>query len=337
MSETSDIIALATSFVCLAAWINLFKFANRRWRFEFFTIDFAVGALLLSAVAAFTLGNFESDLSLGDRLLIASKTSQALAFLAGCLLGLGLMSLFGAVRLIGASSSSTIAFSLAALISSSVTLTSNNILFSAVSLALLFAAMLLGAKAARGLDAPLPPAKNARQPVPLRLRQSSKGILLALAAGLFLGGALPILFSGVGGDFGLGPYAGVLVASVGALPAAALFSLFLLHIKIDLPPSTLRGYWSGSPKSQHHFGLIGGVLCAAGSVAYLVVHTNSLVGAGTSLTSINLVAAAGLTLSVLSGFALWKEKALTKSAAALLLGILLFAGGVFSHALAGHF
>ena len=213
------------SFVGLAAWVNFFKLANRRWRFEFFTFDFLFGLLTVAVVGAFTLGNFGSDLGLGDRLLVASKTSEAMSFLAGCLLGLGLLALFAAIRLTGITAALTIAFSLAALLAASVTLASNSLLTSALSMALLFAAILVGAKATRGQDAPAKIVKNPRQPPPFNLRQSSKGILLAIAGGFFLGGALPALFSAVGGDFGVGPYAGLLVTSVGALLTALTFSV----------------------------------------------------------------------------------------------------------------
>lgn len=340
MNDRLDITAAAIAFICLAAWLPFIKFTSRRWRFEFFTIDLALGALLAAAIAAFTLGNFAGDLGLGDRFLVASKTSQALVFLAGGLAGLGLLGLFAAIRLLGITAASTVAFSLAALIFCSVTLTSNQILLSAASLGLFLAATLLGAKASRGQDAPLPPMKNARQPAPLRLRQSSKGILLALASGIFLGGALPVELSGTSGDFGLGPYAGVLVSSIGALLSSGLFSLFLLNIAIDLPPSTLKAYWSkaGAGKSNHRVGILGGCLLAAGCLAYLVWRNSSVAETATAPSiAPGILPALALTAGVFSGVVWWKEASLTKSKGLLFLAALLFAGGALCSALATAF
>ena len=48
--------------ICLGSWINTFKATGNRWRFELFSIDFAVGALLISLLAAYTLGTLGADL-----------------------------------------------------------------------------------------------------------------------------------------------------------------------------------------------------------------------------------------------------------------------------------
>lgn len=340
MNGKFDIFVLLVCVLCLSTWLSFFKRAGKRWRFEFFTLDFGLGALLLSAVAAFTLGNFEGELGLADRVLVASKTSQALAVSAGFLFGLGFLSLFAAVRLTGIACASLISFSLAALIAASVTLTSGNLLFSAASLALLFAATLLGAKAARGQDSPLPPLKNQRQPTPVRLRVSSKGILLALASGLFFGGAVPVASSSISGDFGLAPYAGILAISLGLLVSAGVFSFFFIHITIDQPPTTLRVYWSrsGANRGQARYGLFSGFLCAAGALAYFVARGGESAADNRQLAPIhnpNLAAIAALIFATLSGILFWNESSLTKSRGALFGALLLFSAGMLCSALAG--
>lgn len=326
MTETAGILPLALAFFCLALWINLFKLASPRWRFEFFAIDFAVGALITSAIAAATLGNLGSDLSFGDRLLVASKTSQALVFFGGCLVGLSALMIFGAVRLSGITASLTIALSLAGLPNAVLNFRSAGLAKSGVIIFLLLAALLSGLRAIRGQDSPAPPQKNTRQPKRSSLRRSTKGLLLALAAGFFSGVAIPILFSGLSGDFGVGPYAGMLVASAGGLVAIAPLVLFLLNIAIDLPPGTLRGYWSKQiTKHQHRYGLLAGVLWAAGILAYL---TRRLTAPDIASTSIpNATAISALVVGTLCGIVFWKESKQTKSQLALLGGVLLFACG----------
>src|SRR5690242_7656924 len=93
--------SLLVSFICLGSWITTFKLAGKRWRFELFSLDFALGAVLLSSVAAFTLGNIAADLPFNDRILLSSKTAQALVFSAGFVFGLANLLLLGAVSLLG--------------------------------------------------------------------------------------------------------------------------------------------------------------------------------------------------------------------------------------------
>ena len=331
------------AFVCLALWINLFKLASPRWRFEFFTIDFTLGTLLLAAVSAFTLGNLGSGLSFSDRLLVASKTAQALVFLGGGVLGLGALTLFAAVRLIGITAACTLALSLAGLIEVAITLLSGSLFIGGISLALLIAALLAGAKAARGIDSPVPPPRHLRQPAPFVPRRSTKGMLLAIASGLFLGSSLATAFSGMSGDFGLGPYAGLLVLSLGAFLAATPFTLFLLNIKIDLPPGNLRTYFSrqagpAGSRGQHRYGVLTGIVWGAGTLAYLTerlapvnaplaVQNAGIPKAMTDLAAPSAVAVSASLIAILCGVVFWKERKLTKFPSALVGGALLFGCG----------
>ncbi len=329
MAPTAEIFVLAAAFVGLALWVNLFKLSSPRWRFEFFSIDFTVGALLMAALGAFTLGNLGTDLSFGDRLLVASKTSQALVFFGGGVFGLGILTLLAATRLLGIAAAFTLALSLAGFIVSGVTVGSSSLLISGICLALLVAALLMGGKAARDQDSPLPPPKRMRQPVRFTLRRSTKGILLAVASGLFFGTSIPTSLSGMSGDFGLGPYAGLLMLTVGALLAAVFLSLFLLNISIDLPPGSLRGYWSRQPspagsKGQHRYGLLAGAIWAGGTLAYL---TQRLALGKAHDPASNAAAVAGLIVATLCGIVVWQERKLTKSPLALLGGVLLFTCG----------
>lgn len=326
MTETAGIVALAVAFFGLASWMNLFKLAAPRWRFEFFAFDFAVGALFASLLAAVTLGNLGSELSFSDRLLVSSKTSQALVFFGGALIGLAALTIFGAARLSGITASFTTALSLSALCNAALNLRSAGLIRSVAILALLLVALLCGIRAIRAQDSPIPHGKNQRQPRRLTLRRSTKALLLALSGGFFAGIAIPILFSGLVGDFGVGPYAGVLVASAGELVAVAPLLLFLINIAIDLPPATLRVYWSRqTSKGQHRLGWLAGILWSIGALAYLARRLDVTETAAAALPNASAVAA--LVVGALGGIVFWKESKQTKSPLALLGGILLFAGG----------
>jgi glucose uptake protein len=93
----SALFFLVLSFICLGSWANTFKASGSRWRFELFSIDFAVGALIFSLLAAYTLGTLGADLGFSDRMLVAGRTNQALGIAAGALFALGNMLLLAAV------------------------------------------------------------------------------------------------------------------------------------------------------------------------------------------------------------------------------------------------
>ena len=54
----SALLLLVLSFLLLGSLVNTFKLAGKQWRFELFSIDFAIGALLL---AGGVIGLAEAD------------------------------------------------------------------------------------------------------------------------------------------------------------------------------------------------------------------------------------------------------------------------------------
>ena len=99
----SALLLLALSFICLGSWASTFKATGNRWRFEMYSIDFAIGALVVALLAAYTLGTLGADLGFSDRMLVAGRTNQALGIAAGAVFALGNMLLLAAVSLLGLS------------------------------------------------------------------------------------------------------------------------------------------------------------------------------------------------------------------------------------------
>ena len=54
------LLAVILGALCLGSWINTLKLA-KKWRFELFCFDFAIGAFLAACVAAATLGTLGAD------------------------------------------------------------------------------------------------------------------------------------------------------------------------------------------------------------------------------------------------------------------------------------
>jgi len=82
---SAELALIVFSIVCWGSWANLLKL-GRSGRFELFYYDFAWGALLCAAVAAFTFGTLNSkELTFQENLLIAGYRNMAFAFGAGML------------------------------------------------------------------------------------------------------------------------------------------------------------------------------------------------------------------------------------------------------------
>ena len=77
---SAELALIVFSIVCWGSWANLLKL-GRSGRFELFYYDFAWGALLCAAVAAFTFGTLNSkELTFQENLLIAGYRNMAFAF-----------------------------------------------------------------------------------------------------------------------------------------------------------------------------------------------------------------------------------------------------------------
>src|SRR5215217_7826773 len=78
------------SMLCWGSWANTFKMA-KRWRFELFYFDYAIGVTIAAVVAAFTFGSMGDELSVMDNLLITGKRQMAMALTAGAVFNLANM------------------------------------------------------------------------------------------------------------------------------------------------------------------------------------------------------------------------------------------------------
>jgi glucose uptake protein len=290
----SALLLLIISFLCLGLWINTFKFAGSRWRFELYSIDFAIGAALLAAIAAFTFGTLGSDLAFSDRMLVAGRASQAFAVAAGFLFNLGNMLLLAAVSLLGISGAFPIAFGWALVIGSLFSFRFSNVLILIGGMVLMLLTVFIQIAACRIRDAqrraaatkPVaagtasqaagvpgtakPAVKSALRtpPKPAR-RKAGKGIFIALLSGTMLGFFYPLAAKGMSGELSLGPYAGLLLFAVGILVSTVLFDFYFLNIAIEGPRLTSGAYLEGQAH-QHFLGFAGGALWAGGALAALL-------------------------------------------------------------------
>ena len=145
----STLLLLILSFICLGCWTNTFKLAGPRWRFELFCIDFAIGAALLSVIAAFTFGLLGSDLGFTDRMLVAGHLAQVFLIAAGSIFNLGNMLLLAAASILGTATAFPLAFGVALVISSLLNLRTENEFVLISGIVIVIIAILLDARSLR--------------------------------------------------------------------------------------------------------------------------------------------------------------------------------------------
>ena len=348
----STLLLLVVSFICLGCWINTFRLAGRRWRFELFSIDFAIGAALLSVIAAFTFGSLGSDLGFTDRMLVAGHLAQVFLIAAGSIFNLGNMLLLAAASILGIAIAFPLGIGVALVVSSLLNFRTENQVVLISGIVLVVIAILLDGNSLRlpaqaikaaaskdsadtqtgaamaGLDGKpamsttaVGTARRVTNPDVRRAngRRRKKGLIVGLLAGVALGLFYPVADKGMSGDFGLGPYAGVLLFCVGVLLSTIIFDFYFLNIAIDGEPLTFGAYVRGKPQ-QHFLGFAGGAIWAVGILAAsLAIAAYQQVGLSPVL--VFSLPIASVLLVVFSGSVVWNELASASAKAKLSLGL----------------
>jgi len=240
------VLLAVVSFVLLGLWPSVFGLSRRR--FELFYADFTVGALLCSAVAAYTFGSVGSDLGVSDRMLLAGMRQQGFVFAAGFVFNIGNLLLVAAIPLLGARVAFPLSVGVGLAVFSVLVGHAWIVLPLAAGLALIAVGFLLNR------------------------RPSRKGMIVAAAAGLCLGLAFPLVNGTMTGDIGLGPYAETLLICIGGTLSTLIAIVYFVNIAIDGKPVPLKTYIR-SPWRPHLWGVAGGamwtlgILCACLAIA----------------------------------------------------------------------
>ncbi len=313
-TSLAGLLLLAFSLVCWGSWANTQKLAGR-WRFELFYYDFALGAAICAALAAFTFGSWNSnDLTFQDNLLITGYRNMAYAAGAGIVFNLGNLLLAGAVSVSGMA----VAFPVALGIALAATAVLNyfgapqgSALFYFGGAALAMAAAVLAASAyscytraqrasARKAAAGNPGARPAAGPP-----RALKGIVLSIFGGIFIGLVYPVLGRATAGENGIGPYGAALFVGAGVLLSTIVYNPFFLNFPIQGKPVEFTAYFKGA-KREHLLGWLGGIIWMAGALATFIVMTTRP-AVTTDPAAGYVIALGGALASALWGTLAWQE------------------------------
>ncbi|HEY7306818.1 MAG TPA: GRP family sugar transporter [Bryobacteraceae bacterium] len=303
-SSAAALFLLLLSLVCLGSWANTLKLAGKRWPYELFYIDFAIGALILAGLAAYTLGT-SGDPSFADRMLVAGRTAQAWVVLAGFIFNFGNILLVAAISLVGMASAFPLAAGIALVITCAFHLRLNNSWLLIPGIGLMIVAAILAARSCRentGFE--IGPSRQTGKATST-MRRPVRGILAAVLGGVGLGFFYPVAANSMDPEYGVGPYAGILLFSIGLFCSTILFDVFFINMNIEGKRARFRDYFRGRAR-KHLLSLGGGAVFAIGALAVTLVNAAPAdPGIGAALAFI--IPSASVLLAVIWGLSAWKE------------------------------
>jgi glucose uptake protein len=280
-------LLLIVAFFLLGLWSSFFKMAGNRWRYELYSFDFAFGAILFSLVAAYTIGAFGTDLGFAEHMMLSSKTNQALAFVGGSVFAIGNILLLCSTALIGLSFAYPIATASAIVALGALEFAGYRGLLLAAAGGAAVLTMIFQSIGAHSAEEILPAvslpimmrvrtsasgrstASKAPQ-VKVSMRNSNKGLIVAILGGLLMGVSLYPFNLSLYGQFGLGAFAGAVMFFSGTLATTLFVGFMLMNVPIHGGSTSLKSYLRG-PFSRHVLGLLGGMFCAAGILLLTIV------------------------------------------------------------------
>jgi glucose uptake protein len=276
---------LVFSMLCWGSWANAFSLARGKYRFELFYWDYAIGIMLGVLTLAALLGP-QAAVFHG-----AFDTSKAIWGIAsGAVFTLGTILLVAAISICGMAVAFPICIGLAMLIGGGVSWCIEAAVPAgpmAAGLGLILLSVILDAAAYR--------AKGGATKISVR------GIVIALLGGVFTGTFPPCLQQAMAGEGKLDPYTAVVMLGIGILGCAIITnSGFMRRPIAGGEPVSLRQYYT-APMKFHLFGILGGIVWAAGTVA-------NFVAGGKVSVAISYSFGGGATIvTALWGIFLWKE------------------------------
>ncbi len=308
-SYPSVLFLMVLSLLCLGSWASAYKFAGK-WRFEIFYLDFALGLLLASVVFAFTVGNIGYDgFNFLDDLQHAGKRQWMYVFVGGLIFNLGNMLLMAAVSVCGLAVAFPMGMGVALLLGTGLGIASRpagNSLLLGMGCLLILTSIIVNAISYRIMGvarheelARAGHAKSTRRPNPM------KGIILALAAGILIGGFVPLLDKARQGDLGLGPYAAGFIFAFGIFFSTFVYEIFFMNLPVEGEPVEFGEYLNGRV-GQHLAGLASGFVWFTGLLAALVATSVPEAMQGSSMLRF-VLAQGSPVLAALWGILVFRE------------------------------
>jgi glucose uptake protein len=282
---------------CWGSWANSRKLAAKDWRFELFYWDYTLGVLLLTLVLGLTLGSTGAEgRSFVADLHQASVSSIGSALLGGAIFNLANILLVAAIEVAGMSVAFPVGIGLALLIGVIVNYLAvplGNGPLLALGVLLVTLAIILDAIAYRRLSGAV-------------AGVSSKGLLLSVACGIFMGMFYRFVAAAMYADPAapeagrMGSYAAVFVFAIGVFLSSFVWNTIAMKQPFVGAPVGFGDYCRGR-FNNHLSGVLGGVIWGLGM-------SFNLIASGRAGFAISYGLGQGATMvAAFWGVFIWKE------------------------------
>ena len=256
---TVALLMMITSAICWGSWANTYK-GVRRYRFELFYWDYAVGIFLISIVLAFTMGSTSNNASSFLNNVHSADRSNFLHTLAGgAIFNLANLLLVAAIDMAGLATAFPVSIGIAlvvGVVSSYVLQPKGNPFLLAAGVASAIIAVVLDGKAYGSLQ------QSASS-------LSRKSIIVSIVSGILMGLWAPFVTHAMTQGHPLGPYSVGVFFTLGALLSCFLWNVYFMKKPLVGSPVNFRDFFHG-PASGHLLGVLGGVIWGTGTVFNLV-------------------------------------------------------------------
>src|SRR6516165_12332527 len=291
------VVFCVITMFCWGSWANTQKLARKGWRFELFYWDYTIGVLLLTLLLGLTLGSSGIDgrLFLAD-LSQASHASKHSALIGGAIFNLANILLVAAIELAGMAVAFPVGIGLALIIGVVVNYLASpvgNGALLGLGVLLVTLAIILDAVAYRRLP-------GAAAGV------STKGLLLSVACGIFMGMFYRFVAAAMYGDAvtpepgKMSPYAAVFVFAIGIFLSNFVWNTLAMKRPFVGSPVSFASYFQGDLRT-HLTGVLGGVIWGLGM-------SLNLIASGPAGFAISYGLGQGATMvAAFWGVFIWKE------------------------------
>lgn len=280
------LMVMLLGMLCWGLWASMFKL-TRKWRFELFYFDVAIGLAIAAGLYALTAGSLGFDgFAFEDDLMHASKRQWLMAFGAGAAFNAGNMIMMAAITVTGLSVAVPLGLGIALMIGVGLKLvlhsTGSPMLMFVGSACLLVAVVMMAVAYSFHVSARLEQlikegkvkttSYGKGMVVSTNAPSATKGLLLAFVAGALMWAMFPLASKAQAGDFGVGPYTLMALFALGVFVSTWVLNLFLINLPVEGEPIELSAYFRGRLKS-HAAGLGAGFVLCTGILAYFVAQS----------------------------------------------------------------
>jgi glucose uptake protein len=304
-----------TTMLCWGSWANTQKMASKKWAFQLFYWDYALGVLLLSLILAFTMGSmgdegrgFLQDLGQADGKAIGS------ALLGGVIFNIANLLIVVAINIAGMAVAFPIGIGLALVIGVFVNYIAKpegNPVVLFIGVALVALAIIIDALAYRKSSGG-------------KMSATTKGIVISILGGILMGFFYRFVADSMASDFALPeagkmtPYTASVVFALGLLVSNFLWNTFFMYRPVSGERATYADYFKKGDTRLHMIGILGGMIWSLGM-------TFSIVASDLAGPAISYGLGQGATLiAALWGVFIWKEFGKAEGLKGMLVAMFLF-------------